>query len=195
MNIEELFSGVGMVIDDQVFNMESSDKIIRIVENLESKGFPLVKYADVPNVSLVNIAKFSFVLLDWELVSISDEEGNPIPHASELEKSARASLLQFIKRILKDCYLPIFIFSNSGVEDIKKELQDNKIDVDNIPIFIKSKSDIISDGNVKVMEVISAWIDEMPSIYVLKVWANAVERAKNHTFQQLGNAKYWPLAI
>lgn len=44
MNIEELFSGIGMVIDDQVFNMESSDKIIRIVENLESKGFPLVKY-------------------------------------------------------------------------------------------------------------------------------------------------------
>lgn len=195
MNIEELFSGIGMVVDDQVYNQDSSDKIIRIVENLESKGFPLVKYADVPNVSLVNIAKFSFVLLDWELVSISDEEGNPIPHASELEKSARASLLQFIKRILKDCYLPIFIFSNSGVEDIKKELQDNKIDVDNIPIFIKSKSDIISDGNVKVMEVISAWIDEMPSIYVLKVWANAVERAKTHTFQQLGNAKYWPLAI
>ena len=136
MNIEELFSGIGMVVDDQVYNQDSSDKIIRIVENLESKGFPLVKYADVPNVSLVNIAKFSFVLLDWELVSISDEEGNPIPHASELEKSARASLLQFIKRILKDCYLPIFIFSNSGVEDIKKELQDNKIDVDNIPIFI-----------------------------------------------------------
>lgn len=55
MNIEELFSGIGMVVDDQVYNQDSSDKIIRIVENLESKGFPLVKYADVPNVSLVNI--------------------------------------------------------------------------------------------------------------------------------------------
>lgn len=195
MNIEELFSGIGMVVDDQVYNQDSSDKIIRIVENLESKGFPLVKYADVPNVSLVNIAKFSFVLLDWELVSISDEEGNPISRASELEKSTRASLLQFIKEILKSCYLPIFIFSNSEVEDIKEELQNNEIDIDNVPIFIKSKSDIISDGNVKVMEVISAWIDKMPSIYVLKVWANAVERAKTHTFQQLGNTKYWPLAI
>lgn len=49
MNIEELFSGIGMVIDDQVFNMESSDKIIRIVENLESKGFPLVKYNENPS--------------------------------------------------------------------------------------------------------------------------------------------------
>ena len=64
MNIEELFSGIGMVIDDQVFNMESSDKIIRIVENIESKGFPLVKYNEIPNVSGANIAKFSFVLLD-----------------------------------------------------------------------------------------------------------------------------------
>ena len=42
MNIEELFSGIGMVVDDQVYNQDSSDKIIRIVENLESKGFPLV---------------------------------------------------------------------------------------------------------------------------------------------------------
>ena len=82
MNIEELFSGIGMVIDDQVFNMESSDKIIRIVENIESKGFPLVKYNEIPNVSGANIAKFSFVLLDWELVSVSDEDGNPIPLAS-----------------------------------------------------------------------------------------------------------------
>lgn len=195
MNIEELFSGIGMVIDDQVFNQESSDKIIRIVENLESKGFPLAKYDKIPIVSESNIAKFSFVLLDWELVSISDEEGNPIPLASELVTSTRDSLLQFIKTIIKDCYVPIFIFSNNEVEDIKNILQKNKIDIDNAPIFIKSKSNIISDGAVKVIEVISAWIDKMPSIYVLKVWDNAVERAKIHTFQQLSNTKYWPLVI
>lgn len=195
MNTEELFSGIGMVIDDQVFNQESSDKIIRIVENLESKGFPLAKYDKIPIVSGSNIAKFSFVLLDWELVSISDEEGNPIPLASELVTSTRDSLLQFIKTIIKDCYVPIFIFSNNEVEDIKNILQKNKIDIDNAPIFIKSKSDIISDGAVKVIEVISAWIDKMPSIYVLKVWDNAVERAKIHTFQQLSNTKYWPLVI
>lgn len=81
------------------------------------------------------------------------------------------------------------------VYDIKSKLQNNKINVDDAPIFIKSKSDIISDGNVKVMEVISAWIDKMPSIYVLKVWDKALEIAKIHTFQQLGNTKYWPLAI
>lgn len=195
MNIEELFSGVGMVIDDQIFNMGSRDKILRIVESLENKGFPLAKYDKIPNVSAANMAKFSFVLLDWELVVVFDENGNPISRASELEKSTRDTLLQFIKDILKDCYLPIFIFSNSAVEDIKKILQKNKIDVDKAPIFIKSKSDIINDGNEKVMEVISAWIDKMPSIYVLKVWDKAVEKAKTHTFQELGNTKYWPLAI
>ena len=149
----------------------------------------------IPNIGVANIAKFSFVLLDWELVSLSDENGNLIPIASELEKSTRETLLKFIKDILTNCYLPIFIFSNSEVEDIKSKLQNNKINVDDAPIFIKSKSDIISDGNVKVMEVISAWIDKMPSIYVLKVWDKALEIAKIHTFQQLGNTKYWPLAI
>lgn len=192
MSTEELFSGIGMVIDDQVFNPESSDKIISIVENLESKGFPLAKYDKIPVVSGGNIAKFSFVLLDWELVSISDEQGSPIPLASELVKSTRDPLLQFIKTIIKDCYVPIFIFSNNEVENIKNILQNNKIDIDNAPIFIKNKSDLISDGVVKE---IGAWIDKMPSIYVLKVWDNAVERAKIHTFQQLSNTKYWPLVI
>lgn len=123
MNIEELFSGIGMVIDDQVFNMESSDKIIRIVENIESKGFPLVKYNEIPNVSGANIAKFSFVLLDWELVSVSDEDGNPIPLASELEKSTRTSLLQFIKNILKDCYFPFLSLAIAKSKILKTNLK------------------------------------------------------------------------
>ena len=94
MNIEELFSGIGMVVDDQVYNKESGDKIIHIVENLESKGFPLVKYADVPNIKEIHISKFSFVLLDWELVNILDESGIPMPGGDKLKKDAMNSLLQ-----------------------------------------------------------------------------------------------------
>ena len=195
MNIEELFSGIGMVIDDQIFNLESSDKIIRIVENLENKGFPLAKYNKIPNVSGSNIAKFSFVLLDWELVSINDEFGNPMPRAPELEKSTRDSLLQFIKDILENSYLPIFIFSNSAASEIKNELKKQQIDPDKFPIFIKNKAEIIEDGEVKVMEIIRDWIDNTPSIYVLKEWENAISLAKIKALKSLSTTKYWPLVI
>lgn len=44
MNIEELFSGIGVVIDDKVFSSnEQEDRIITIVNELESaRKFPLV---------------------------------------------------------------------------------------------------------------------------------------------------------
>ena len=195
MNIEELFSGIGMVVDDQVYNKESGDKIIHIVENLESKGFPLVKYADVPNIKEIHISKFSFVLLDWELVNILDESGIPMPGGDKLKKDAMNSLLQFIRKIQESCYLPIFIFSNSAEQDIIKELRKQKLNIDTFPVFIKHKDEIIENGQAKVLEIIQDWINETPSIYVLKEWENVVNSAKMQTFKSLSTTKYWPLVI
>ena len=46
MDDEKLFDGVGVVIDDHVFNGEEyGDKIIQVVDYLENKKhLPLVKY-------------------------------------------------------------------------------------------------------------------------------------------------------
>lgn len=195
MNIEELFSGIGMVIDDQVFNPESGDKIISIVENLESKGFPLVKYDNIPNVNRANIAKFSFILLDWELIQISDDNGNPIQTPAELKKSTLESLVTFIKVILENSYLPIFIFSNSPANEISKELKNQRIDINRFPIFIKHKTEIVKDGVVKVMDIIRDWVDKTPSIYVLKEWENAISMAKIKALLALSKTKHWPLVI
>lgn len=196
MNIDELFSGIGMVVDDHVFSEGNSDRIVQIVKHFEGRGYPLVKYDSVPKLNAVNLRKLSFILLDWELVTTEDESGFPIQGMQEAQKQAKVELITFIQEILEVCYVPIFIFSNKS-NTIKSELKRNKIDIekDNLPIFIKNKSDITNDGNVKVMEVINNWIDNMPSIYVLKIWDNAIERAKAHTFKQLANSKYWPLVI
>lgn len=186
MNIDELFSGIGMVVDDHVFSEGNSDRIVQIVKHFEGRGYPLVKYDSVPKLNAVNLRKLSFILLDWELVTTEDESGFPIQGMQEAQKQAKVELITFIQEILEVCYVPIFIFSNKS-NTIKSELKRNKIDIekDNLPIFIKNKSDITNDGNVKVMEVINNWIDNMPSIYVLKIWDNAIERAKAHTFKQL----------
>lgn len=44
MNIDELFSGIGMVVDDHVFSEGNSDRIVQIVKHFEGRGYPLVKY-------------------------------------------------------------------------------------------------------------------------------------------------------
>lgn len=196
MNIDELFSGIGMVVDDHVFSEEHSDRIVQIVKHFEKRGYPLVKYDSVPKIKTINLRKFSFILLDWELVTTEDDFGIPIQGMQEAQKQAKTELITFIQEILEVCYVPIFIFSNKS-NTIKSELKRNKIDIekDNLPIFIKDKADLTNDENVKVMEVINNWIDNMPSIYVLKTWDNAIEKAKVHTFKQLASSKYWPLVI
>lgn len=51
MDDEKLFDGVGVVIDDHVFNGEEhGDKIIQVVDYLENKKhLPLVKYDKLPD--------------------------------------------------------------------------------------------------------------------------------------------------
>ena len=70
MNIDALFAGVGVVIDDKVFsNNEQEDRIVSIVKELEnSLKFPLVKYADLPDEAVLSkLNNVSFFLLDWEI--------------------------------------------------------------------------------------------------------------------------------
>ena len=91
--------------------------------------------------------------------------------------------------------LPIFIFSNSAEQDIIKELRKQKLNIDTFPVFIKHKDEIIENGQAKVLEIIQDWINETPSIYVLKEWENVVNSAKMQTFKSLSTTKYWPLVI
>ena len=69
MNIEELFAGIGVVIDDKVFSSdEQGDRIVTIVKELENvRKFPLVKYADLPdNEMLSKLTNVSFLILTNE---------------------------------------------------------------------------------------------------------------------------------
>lgn len=193
MEIEKLFQGPGLVIDDKVYE-NSGDSIVRIVDFLESKGIPLAKYNTIQDFKGENCRKFSFVLLDWELVSIEDSDGNPIQGAEEASKTVKEDLIKLLKEVLNTCYIPIFIFSNVYPKNIEKELRKAGIEAKDpsVPILIKHKSDLITDKGVLVLDKIREWVDKMPSIYVLKEWENAVDNAKTDTFKSLANTHSWP---
>lgn len=196
MEIEKLFQGPGLVIDDKVFD-DSGDSIVKIVRYLESLGYPLAKYDTVMDFKGENCMSFSFILLDWELVSVTDEAGMPIQGAQEASKTAKEGLVKLLKEVLGKCYLPIFIFSNDYPNKIVKELRKDGIDIKagQLPILIKRKADLVSDQGVLLMEKVREWVDKMPSIYVLKEWENAVGKAKTNTFMSLANTHSWPVIM
>lgn len=191
-----MFQGPGLVIDDKVFD-DSGDSIVRIVSYLESLGYPLAKYDSVLDLKGANCRSFSFILLDWELVSVTDEAGMPIQGAQEAAKTAKEGLVNLLKEVLEKCYLPIFIFSNDYPNNIVKDLRKEGIDIkaEQLPILIKHKSDLVLGQSVLVMDKIREWVDKMPSIYVLKEWENAIGQAKTDTFRSLANTHSWPVIM
>ena len=112
MNIEELFSGVGLVIDDKVNVTNGEDRITKIVDLLENKNIPLIKRNSIPNQEILEHCKnLNFILLDWELYSLTSEDGMPLPNSQVIEKENENCIVDFLKKILDKCFLPIFIFS------------------------------------------------------------------------------------
>ena len=118
MENENLFKGIGMVVDDHVNKEE--DTINGIVKYLENDNhLPLVKYKGLPdNIESICFSSLSFLLLDWELNTLVDEAGNPIQNANLKEQNARDNV-EFIKQVVDKVVIPIFIFSNGDVNSIK----------------------------------------------------------------------------
>ena len=126
MNIEELFSGVGLVIDDKVNVTNGEDRITKIVDLLENKNIPLIKRNSIPNQEILEHCKnLNFILLDWELYSLTSEDGMPLPNSQVIEKENENCIVDFLKKILDKCFLPIFIFSNKAEESIINILKES----------------------------------------------------------------------
>lgn len=200
MNIEELFAGIGVVIDDKVFTSdEQGDRIVTIVKELENvRKFPLVKYAALPDDDvLTKLTNFSFLLLDWEIEPKQDELGEEAPNVQlgeVLKAENERRVIEIVNKTLKNSLVPVFIFSNQDIETIKKKLTDADVDLERSQIFIKSKSELVADG--ALFNKIGEWVDGVSGVYVAKAWENAFTKAKNQFFAELANnTSHWPKAL
>ena len=200
MNIEELFAGIGVVIDDKVFSSdEQGDRIVTIVKELENvRKFPLVKYADLPdNEALSKLTNVSFLLLDWEIEPMQDALGDDAPNVQlgdVLKEENEKRVIEIVKQTLRDSLVPVFIFSNQDIETIKRKLTTSEIDLEKSQIFIKSKSELVEDG--ALFSKIGEWVDGVSGVYVAKAWENAFIKAKNQFFAEMANnTSHWPKSL
>lgn len=196
MENENLFKGIGMVVDDEV-NSGRDKAIDGIVKYLEKDNhLPLVKYDVLPDdIEASCLSKLSFLLLDWELNALKDADGNPIPNAALKEQNIRDNVA-FIKRVVNKVVIPFFIFSNENIDSIKNSLSQYEIikDDEKEPIFILGKSDLFDNENKCIMfDKVNEWLKKTPSIYVTQKWKTVYLDAINGMALDMRAASpYWP---
>lgn len=194
MNMKNLFNGVAIVIDDEA---GSSANIKNILDQIETHNIPLLIYKEIPPKETINhFQNLSFLLLDWRLVKeeISNEKFEDKVHTPDhLEKYEASQNIDFIKKLKKVCFCPIFIFTNESVNDIEIKLESEGLYKKDIPnhIFIMAKSDL--QGDSTVFKKVESWLKNTPSVYVLKEWEREYQKCKNKLFSEFQDlSPFWP---
>lgn len=180
-NIKELFSGIGVVIDETIFAKEETPNgIQKIVNSLKDNHIPMLMYDELPDNSIPQLHSMSFMILDWNLSGI-----RPIPEATINDN------IDFLKKMHSVCYAPIFIFSDEDPHEIEVALDTNGFNREKEPIFIRKKNTV--DTAEKLFHEIESWVKKLPPIYVLKEWERANREAKKEMLWSLTEAHpSWP---
>lgn len=124
MEVEELFKGIAVIIDDEI-NDESSP-IFNIRKLIEKRNIPVLTYAEIPSVEIIEaLSNVSFIVLDWEYMGNSfqtdlSEERLVIPET--LHDDTEEHLINFIEGIINRIFVPTFIFTGHDSEKIKNKL-------------------------------------------------------------------------
>ena len=176
--LKELISGIGIVIDDKIFDA-GEDQIKKIIEKLEEEHISFVKYTKLPiEEQRGNLYGASFVILDWELWS-GEEVG--APGATTMKEHAKEENAEFIKCMKNDYFCPVFIFSNASKDEIEDFLKSKSVDMS--MVFVKPKSELVSEG-LDVLDEVTKWFKENPDVYVLKKWERNYRKAKSSLFKE-----------
>lgn len=187
MEVESLFKGIAVIIDDEIDKSETS--IYGIKKLIEEKNIPVLAYSDIPQLEIIEaLTNVSFIILDWEYIgnSVQEDIGEErIMFPETLHDDTERKLIDFIKSILSQVFVPTFIFTGRDPEKIAEKLKENDLWSDSHPnrIFIKQKSDL--DSEQKLFSAIENWLQEMPSVYVLKEWEKVINKTKNNMFLEL----------
>ncbi len=180
MNIEELMSGIAVVIDDAYGRKNGDDKdtIFELVEKIEDKWkVPFYTTHEIPfdkKICRNLLQSASFILLDWKLWP---------GRSAELEQEGIANNIRFLEQA-KECFVPVFIFTNESKDDVIDKLGDlyDKENPKKNFIFIKGKIELASGG---FSEPIRAWLQGNASVYTLKTWEQAFYEAKRNLFSTM----------
>jgi hypothetical protein len=197
--LQDLFRGIAVVIDDQVH--EQASEIGRLMAQIEGNDCHVIPLVDLPSdAKLDTLSEAAFFILDWKLhdVQRAGETGEDVPLVMAprgLEAQYIAANVEFLKKIRKRRFAPIFIFTNEDADSIKRTLGGASLFTDSPSdfIFVQNKAAVLHDG---VFQILAEWIKGHPSAYVLKRWESAYATTRNAFFVDFYLLSHlWPVVL
>lgn len=184
-DIIQLFSGIGIVIDEAI-NAKGiqPNGIQKIVQSIKGENIPVLAYEELPNdETLSKLHSISFIILDWNLSGVQ-----PIPQATIDDN------IDFLQKLKEICFVPIFIFSDEDSHTIEVNISEKGMTAQNSPIFIKKKDEL--NTAEKLFNEIEKWMKQTPSVYVMKEWEKATRKAKTTMMSDLSSIHpSWPSVL
>ena len=193
MDLKDLMSGIGVVIDDAYkVDLDDDDRqadpIFEIVKQLGQEwNLPFLTESSMPSEErwpgLLRAA--SFILLDWRLWPAG---------AMELEQAGIEKNIRFLNEA-KDYFVPVFIFTNESAEDVTHQLPDS-VYLEASPgksfVFVRNKGSVLTDGSLDFNDI-EQWVRGNASVYALKTWDRAFHAAKTELFGSMyARSPDWP---
>lgn len=190
-----LFRGVGVVIDDEVYEKESA--IAKIVDDIERHDCYLVRTVELPEEPFeMRFSDVAFVILDWDLSGrTSAQRESGVQVGSFLKDADEDANVRFLRHLFEIRPVPVFVFTTLEPEDVKRKLEGAELltgtAADNI--FVRRKKEVRAEG---VFSVLNNWIVQHPGAYVLRKWEVANAIARNEFFVDLRKAApVWPKVL
>ncbi|MFZ0961384.1 MAG: hypothetical protein WAO35_10815 [Terriglobia bacterium] len=190
-----LFHGIAVVIDDEIYDPDAN--VGKIVKAIEEVGCHVIRFPGIPTeTGISNLREVAFVILDWKLygASLKEIEGQPVPPG--IIEENEASIIKFLRDFKEVRFAPVFIFTDEPEDKILESLRrhaDVYNEGDPTHILVKDKREILRTG---VFNVLAKWMEANPSVYVLKEWEKAYEKAKNELFVDFYvKDPLWPLVL
>lgn len=199
----DLFQGPAVIIDDEIG--DAATKAYAIATELEAADFPVLRRNAIPSDSeLRHWHSMSMIVLDWDLkprTAITDSsegsERSSIPFGVQSPASAKRDpaidAAGFVRKLMSQLYCPIFIVSNLGESNIRRELGKELKGLDRLQldarVMIRSKK--IEES--ALLDALVKWVQTHPAIYALKIWERGYEDAKGELFRDLqASSVEWP---
>ncbi len=193
--LQNFLSSAALVIDDEIENENST--ISEIIKTLEESGTIFIKKRELLE-SVASLGNLGYVILDWDLIKAEDKAELPegVDIGATLLEGQKERIRDFIKNILQQYFIPIFIFTRESINSIEDYLKCEPIvaeAIDKGRIFLKNKADLAND---QVISSLNDWLNNSMAVYTFKVIEEAIEKAKNLYFNEMYQCNLdWPCCV
>lgn len=189
--------GPAVIVDDKI---EGSDQSLEaILGQLAAAEIPVVRLQSLPTLdAVVHWRRFGLIILDWQLtygeaVDTTVPLGVPVP--SGLAEDSREQVTAFVRELLESTALPVFIASNSNVDEIKSHLAAELADFGAVldqRVKVYKKSEL----HESLLTELDTWLSHRPSLVALQSWSQAYLAAETAAFQAFMQAEEdWVAAV